>query len=109
MKHEILTAKRLPLSSIATGPVWFYIRYQGRRRRCGITAGALAVLDPQQTGLDPATWRAVYRRHQAWIAALARAELDERPTRGLLVLAASHVRFQLACDETPELPEVLCV
>ena len=109
MKHEILTAKRLPLSLIDTGPIWFYIQYQGRRRRCGITAGALAVLDPQQTGLDPVTWIAVYRRHKEWIATLARAELDERPTRGPLVLAASHVRFQLACEATPELPEVLCV
>ena len=108
LKHEILTAKRFPLSLIDTGPIWFYIQYQGRRRRCGITAAALDILGPQQMGLDPASGRAVYRRHKDWIAMLARIELEERPTRGPLILTASHVRFQFACDETPDLPDVLC-
>jgi hypothetical protein len=92
--------------------VWFYVKRAGRAVRCGITAAALRLLDEERAGRSLATSpRAIFQQHREWVRALALIELSERQESkaGPLLLTEAEVRFQLACDDTPDLPDVLCI
>jgi hypothetical protein len=94
------------------GVIWFVAKYRGKQRRCGIELEALALLETAcASGLeyDPPAQRRILTRHLTWIRALAVIELEEQaPSDTPLVLTAAQVRFQLACDASPALPDVLC-
>jgi hypothetical protein len=72
------------------------------------------ILDAAKTSRDgsavpPA--KRIYQKHKDWVRDLAVAELIEcAAALGAqpLMLSPAKVRFQLACDESPDLPDVLC-
>jgi hypothetical protein len=92
--------------------VWFYVKRCGRTQRCGITAAALTLLEAHKaaSGSSVTPQKNILRQHKEWVRALALLELAGRDatSQSTLVLTESQVRFQLACDDTPELPNVLC-
>jgi len=94
---------------------WFFVQTGGERQRSGITVEALTLLEPAQPDgsarLGDTAARRILRKHIAWVWALAAAELAERPQPAgdALVLTAAQVRFQQACDESADLPDILCI
>jgi hypothetical protein len=91
--------------------LWFYAK-RGRARRCGITVDALRFLAAEMVrGSASLPPRVILARHKEWLRALALLELAERDPADTrpLVLSEAHVRFQLASEETPDLPDVLCI
>jgi hypothetical protein len=90
--------------------VFFYVHHDGSLRRCGITGDALRLLAAETDGASLTdTLQIVFQRYRAWITALALLELRERGGPRTLQLGEADVRFQLACEATPDLPEVLCI
>jgi hypothetical protein len=90
--------------------VFFYVHHDGRLRRCGIMGDALRLLAAEIDGASlPETPRSIFHRHRAWIGALALLELRERGGSQTLLLTEAQVLFQLACEATPDLPDVLCI
>jgi hypothetical protein len=117
MKHASSPARHAsPPARQTRDTIWFYTRHHGRLRRCGIQAEALALLEPGSwagdIASDPTARPRTLMRHISWIRALAAVELEERGEQPAgtppLVLTAAQVRFQLACDASPDLPDVLC-
>ena len=91
---------------------WFLVKQRGRRRRCGITLAALRLLAAETAIGSPADPpKRILGRHKDWVRALALLELAERGdiSDSPLVLREAQVRFQLACDASADLPDVLCV
>jgi hypothetical protein len=81
-----------------------------RARPCAIGRDGLECLNGGGP-LDSADCLRFYRHRRRWIAQLALAETAERGA-GIpegIKPGVAHVRFQLACDEASDLPEVLCV
>jgi hypothetical protein len=94
------------------GSVFFYVHRDGRLRRCGITADALRLLAAEIGGVSSADAPGTaFRRHQDWVRTLALLVLQERGDADgkTLMLTEADVRFQLACDATTDLPDVLCI
>jgi hypothetical protein len=90
--------------------VLFYVYQDGRLRRCGITGDALRLLAAEFDGASLTdTPQSIFQRHRAWIGALALLELRERGGSKTLLLTEAQVQFQLACEATPDLPDVLCI
>jgi hypothetical protein len=90
--------------------VFFYAHHDGRLRRCGITTDALRLLATAIEGASLTdTPQSIFQRHRAWIGALALLELRERGSSKTLLLTKAQVQFQLACEATPDLPDVLCI
>jgi hypothetical protein len=59
--------------------------------------------------LDLAACRRTFGERRNWIKTLAQSELTEHEVKGTLVLTPADVRFQLACDESGDIPDVLCI
>jgi hypothetical protein len=111
LKRPIGAAERYsPPQTADRSVIWFFVKSGDRtRRRCGVVVDALAILDPRLDILDLAACRRTFGEHRNWIKTLAQIELTEHEVKGTLVLTPAHVRFQLGCDESGDIPDVLCI
>ena len=109
MRPHIAFARQTHRAPPGTGSVFFYVHHDGRLRRCGITGEALRLLSGAFSGASPSdTPQSIFRRHRAWIGALALLEYREHGGAKTLLLTETEVRFQLACD-AEDIPQVLCI
>jgi hypothetical protein len=109
LRPHIAFSRHTRRMTSGTDSVFFYVHHDGRLRRCGITGDALRLLAAGIGGASPTdTPQSIFRRHRAWIGALALLEHRERGGANTLVLTETDVRLQLAC-EAEDLPDVLCI
>jgi hypothetical protein len=112
LRHTSFVRQSRHAAPPIAGSAFFYVHHDRRLRRCGITSDALRLLAADRGGVPFFDFpKAIFERHEHWIRALALVELREREGThsGTLLLTETNVRFQLACDSTPELPDVFCI